>query len=176
MKAWFVDCEASFVEKESYSDEFIPTLIQSGYEQKCKEYIPGKLSWNDWQKCPVTCGEGIKNRIAKECVPSYAYCNQIQIQSVSCENDLCPDLFPVGSIIPWIPKPNIDVYDGVDYQHSPGWIKCDGIEVCDKGQFVGEEFGFNNIYFRINHLKLVYFLSKVKTFVYSPVVTWPTGY
>ena len=46
-----------------------------------------------------------------------------------------PQNIPIGSILPWVPKPNFNSGGSASFGDYPGWIKCDGIEVCTKGEF-----------------------------------------
>ena len=46
-----------------------------------------------------------------------------------------PQNIPIGSILPWVPKPNFSSGGSARFGDYPGWIKCDGIEVCTRGEF-----------------------------------------
>lgn len=47
-------------------------------------------------------------------------------------------IMPVGSLIPWIPRLNTTDDNMASYLPAKGWIKCDGIETCDRGIFEGQ--------------------------------------
>ena len=47
-------------------------------------------------------------------------------------------IMPVGSLIPWIPRLNTTDDNMASYHPAKGWIKCDGIETCDRGIFEGQ--------------------------------------
>ena len=47
-------------------------------------------------------------------------------------------LLPVGSVLPWIPKPHDEFESTASYDDFIGWINCDGVEICDDGIFKGE--------------------------------------
>ena len=107
----------------------------------CKKEVEGKLSWNDWGTCSASCGGGARIKIAHSCVPEYAVCNDIPIIEEPCNSSICPDMpstyLPPGTIISWVPKPNLDAPDSV-YFDDDTWIRCDGTETCKQGRFVGQ--------------------------------------
>ena len=126
-----------------YTEGFLSSFESSDFFTSCKKTIVGKLRWNDWSHCDVSCGGGLKWQTAKECVPSYAHCYDIQIKEKPCNLETCPYVpphnIPIGSIIPWIPRPNQDASQAdTDYVNYEGWIVCNGKETCLKGSYAGE--------------------------------------
>ena len=99
-----------------YTDSFLTTFEKSDFFTVCKRTVEGKLRWHDWGNCDVSCGGGVRLLIAKECVPSYAHCYELPIQEKPCNTEECPYVpphnIPIGSIIPWIPRPNEDSSQG----------------------------------------------------------------
>ena len=47
-------------------------------------------------------------------------------------------IMPVSSLISWIPRLNTTDDNMASYLPAKGWIKCDGIETCDRGIFEGQ--------------------------------------
>ena len=47
-------------------------------------------------------------------------------------------ILPAGTIIPWVPRLNSKDDLLATYHEAKGWIKCDGIETCDRGLFEGQ--------------------------------------
>ena len=128
-------------------ETFLSAFQSSQFFATCKQSVNGKLSWFEWENCSKTCKSdqkcGVRIRIAESCVPEYAVCKQIQVQREECNCQACPPPepalteLPIGSIIPWVPKPSSSATGSVHYKSYAGWIKCDGIETCDQGPFKG---------------------------------------
>ena len=124
-----------------YSQAFIEELGASKFKDVCLHFITGKTIWHDWEECSKSCRNndkcGYRIRLAEKCVPSYAVCRNALIQREDCNCDPCPQVLPdvpVGSLLPWIPKPNQGVHAVVAETYK-GWIKCDGRSVCSEGTF-----------------------------------------
>ena len=145
IETWFTTCEATITEVEMYSSDFLTTFESSAFFVSCKNLVAGKLRWKNWEECSKSCKAddkcGVKIRIADECVPSYSICKQIQIQTSDCNCNDCPDeisSLPIGSIIPWVPKPNKSAGNTTSLTSYPNWVKCNGIDVCLNGPFKGQ--------------------------------------
>ena len=105
----------------------------------------GQIQWHEWEKCSQSCSSdgtcGVQVRYAKSCTPETSTCSEIQIQRKDCGCNACPapppalTELPIGSIIPWVPKPSSSVSNTVNYNSYKGWIKCDGVEACSDGPF-----------------------------------------
>ena len=138
---WFHVCDRFGIDIEMYSNDFLQSFEKSDFFSRCKTQVEGKLSWNDWGACSASCGGGAKIKIAHSCVPEYAVCNDIPIIEEPCNPSICPDMpstyLPPGTIISWVPKPNLDAPDSV-YFDDDTWIRCDGAEKCKQGRFVGQ--------------------------------------
>ena len=111
----------------------------------CKSSVEGKLSWNQWGDCNVSCGGGLKLRTAKACVPSYARCYDMQIIEEVCNEESCPVIpegpstyIPPGTIISWVPKPNKSSTSSGFPLNDDTWVICDGVTTCKKGLFTGQ--------------------------------------
>ena len=74
-----------------YSDEFLDTFRNSEFYVRCKSSVTGILTWYDWEKCSLSCGGGMRVRIAAQCVPEYAVCEGLQIQREDCNDFECPE-------------------------------------------------------------------------------------
>ena len=138
---WFHVCDRFGHDIEMYSNDFLQSFEKSDFFSTCKKEVEGKLSWNDWGTCSASCGGGARIKIAHSCVPEYAVCNDIPIIEEPCNSSICPDMpstyLPPGTIISWVPKPNLDAPDSV-YFDDDTWIRCDGTETCKQGRFVGQ--------------------------------------
>jgi len=105
----------------------------------------GQIEWHEWEKCSQSCSSdgtcGVQVRYAKGCTPATSACSDIQVQRKDCGCNSCPapapalTELPIGSIIPWVPKPSSSVSNTVNYNSYKGWIKCDGVEACSDGPF-----------------------------------------
>ena len=139
---WFDACERCRLDEiEIYTDDFLTTFEKSDFFATCKNTVEGKLSWNDWSDCSVSCGGGYKLRIAHACIPSYAHCFDLPVVEDSCNTELCPVIpstyLPVGTIISWVPKPNKNTENRV-LPDSESWIPCNGVDKCKTGVFAGQ--------------------------------------
>ena len=56
----------------------------------------------------------------------------------SCDFDTETLMVPIGSIIPWVTRPNLNFYQNVDFRDWPGWILCDGNQTCSEGPYKGQ--------------------------------------
>ena len=125
-----------------YSDSFLSSFERSDFFTQCNKSVAGKLKWNKWVDCSVTCGGGHKFRTAKECVPAYAHCYDLQIMEESCNQQACPEspstFLPPGTIIPWVPKPQKSSTSAPYTFSDDTWVICDGITTCKKGIFKGQ--------------------------------------
>ena len=132
----------SKIETDLYSQKFLTSFDQSDFFQNCQTSVEGKLDWNQWGNCDVSCGGGVKLKTAKSCVPSYAHCFGMQVIEEPCNQQACPansmayDV-PPGTIISWVPKINQDSPDRFPLNDDT-WIMCDGIEKCKKGIWEGQ--------------------------------------
>ena len=112
-------------------------------EETCNnESCPvGTWQWSEWGECTVSCGGGVRTRIPQSCEPQNAVCNDIPILEESCNPSNCPDMpspyLPAGTIISWVPRPNINAPDNV-YFDDETWIECNGVITCKKGRFEGQ--------------------------------------
>ena len=138
---WLHVCDRSRVEVDMYTESFLTTFEKSDFFPTCKMTVAGKLSWNDWGNCDVSCGGGRRLRLAKECVPAYARCYDLPMLEEPCNPETCPELpstyLPPGTIIPWVPRPNKSFTESFFFQHD-AWIVCDGSTTCKKGMFTGQ--------------------------------------
>ena len=87
---WLYSCDRSRIFVEMYSDEFLRTFEKSDFFLTCKKSVEGKLSWYEWGECSVSCGGGVKTKIASSCVPDYAVCYGLQIHQKACNEVDCP--------------------------------------------------------------------------------------
>ena len=90
VRHWLEDCDRSSVEFELYSDKFLREFEASKFYLQCQAKVKGILSWYEWGECSVSCGGGVKLRMASECVPTYAFCKELQVQQESCNLVDCP--------------------------------------------------------------------------------------
>lgn len=138
---WLHVCNRSRADVDMYTHEFLTTFEKSDFFSSCKKTVAGKLKWNDWGDCSVTCGKGSKIRVASSCIPTYAYCYDMQVLEEQCNTQDCPDMpsnfLPAGTIVSWVPKPNKDSPDTTTF-NSDTWIMCDGVETCKTGRFSGQ--------------------------------------
>ena len=138
---WLHVCDRSRVDVDMYTDQFLNSFEKCDFFSTCKNTVEGKLQWNEWGGCSVSCGGGSKIRIANSCVPSYANCNGIPILEEPCNREECPDMpsnfLPAGTIVSWVPKPNKDCPDRTVFDDDT-WIMCDGHETCKTGRFAGQ--------------------------------------
>ena len=140
---YFEACEAMQIStEEMYTDIFLSEFQSSIYFNQCKNFVEGKLSWNPWLPCSVSCNGGIRIQLAEECIPNYSRCDQLPVKQEICNTDACPFQptsfdAPPGTILAWIPKPNKNSVDGGS-TIPENWIKCDGIEKCPTGPFINE--------------------------------------
>ena len=111
------------------------------------EKDPGHFEWFDWEKCSQTCSSdgncGVQVRYAKECQPVGSVCDGVPVERRDCGCQSCPPdnsrlELPIGTIIPWVPKPNRFVSNTESFHSYHGWIKCDGLETCSDGPFKGK--------------------------------------
>ena len=98
----------------------------------CKTELNGLWFWNPWRKCSQGCSTdglcGSQIRLADHCEPDYATCLGLQVQEKVCGCEKCDYQtegvqLPVGSILPWVNRPNMLVPSGVgvDYKSwKPG--------------------------------------------------------
>ena len=128
-----------------YSNTFLTRFEESTFMEKCSNALDGQISWSEWEECSKSCKTndkcGVRIRVARSCVPSYAFCKVIPIQRKDCNCIECtPDLsgLPVGTILSWVPRPNMFTTEKTSYKRHRGWIKCDGKEVCPSGVFEGQ--------------------------------------
>ena len=139
---WFHECSQSQQEVEIYSGVFLSSFENSHFISQCKTSVTGKLRWNKWLDCSVTCGGGYKLRTATECVPSYANCYDLPIMEESCNQQTCPEFpstfLPPGTIISWVPKPNKSSTSAPFAFNDDTWVVCDGVTTCKKGLFTGQ--------------------------------------
>ena len=95
---------------------------------ECKTKLNGKWSWNPWRQCSQGCSTdgtyGTKMRIANHCEPQYSLCSQLPVQEiecgcVECEYETENIQLPVGSILPWVNRPNkqAPLPKAVDYKN-----------------------------------------------------------
>lgn len=139
---WFQDCKKDLgtLEEDMYTDNFLSEFETSIYFDVCQQFVAGKILWHDWTECSKSCGSGIRFKMAKECIPSYANCLNLQVKQEQCNTEPCfygPDSdSPPGTIISWIPKPNKDAKNELPIPDK--WILCDGIQRCKTGPFVDE--------------------------------------
>ena len=139
---WLYDCSNSQRLVDMYSDLFLSSFQRSDFFTQCKKRVAGKLKWNKWVDCSVTCGGGHKFRTAKQCVPPYAQCYDLQIMEESCNQQACPEtpstFLPPGTIIPWVPKPHKSSSSAPYAFSDDTWVICDGTTTCKKGLFKGQ--------------------------------------
>ena len=123
-----------------YTEQFHNEFESSIYFDSCKTFVPGKLTWYEWTGCSKSCGTGHRHRMASECIPSYAYCHEVQVKQERCNTNVCLDEIydktPPGSIMSWIPKPNSNA--GTSLPIPDHWILCDGRQRCSGGVFNGQ--------------------------------------
>ena len=65
----------------------VPVINESCNTIACQD---GQWTWNDWGECSHSCGGGVRIKIAQECLPHGAFCNEIPIQEEICNEDACP--------------------------------------------------------------------------------------
>ena len=139
---WFHECLQSQQEVQMYSGVFLSSFENCHYFSQCKTSVAGKLQWNKWLDCSVTCGGGYKLRTATECVPSYANCYDLPIMEEPCNQQTCPEFpstfLPPGTIISWVPKPNKSSSSAPFAFNDDTWVVCDGVTTCKKGLFTGQ--------------------------------------
>ena len=135
VELWFDKCEKSYDPKTNYSALFLNEFEKSYFFEFCKSELNGIFTWYDWQRCSQSCSSdetcGTQLRIAKSCEPSYAICSQIQVEERACgckkclynEAQFLTVQIPIGSIIPWVPKPSSAVSNEVKFDEWQGWIK-----------------------------------------------------
>ena len=143
MDYWLHICERSRIEVEMYSDNFLREFESCAFFGQCARDVEGKLSWNNWGNCDVSCGGGVRLRVAKSCVPDYALCNSLNVLEEPCNSEPCPDMpstyLPPGTIISWVPRPSNSINETEEFSfNNDTWIKCDGIETCSQGLWAGQ--------------------------------------
>ena len=135
------NCNDARKDVELYTEDFLLTFEKSDFYSTCKNEVEGKLIWNDWGKCSLSCGGGIKLRTARRCTPEYAHCYELPIKEEPCNDQVCPEFpstfFPPGTIISWVPKPNANAPDKISFDDDT-WIECDGRTTCKTGRFTGQ--------------------------------------
>ena len=65
----------------------IPILERSCSNQICPI---GQWTWNEWSKCSLSCGGGIRMKTADECIPKGAVCEETPIIQEACNEEACP--------------------------------------------------------------------------------------
>ena len=129
-------CQSMYDPPSSYSETFLAEFEKSYFFDTCKNELNGMLKWNDWQKCTQSCTTsdstcGAQIRVAITCEPSYAVCSDMPIEQRNCGCETCQYResssqaveVPIGTILPWVPKPNELALDSVSYDEWQGWIK-----------------------------------------------------
>ena len=120
---------------DSYSEAFLTEFEKSYFFDSCRKELNGLIKWNDWQKCTQSCSSdntcGAQIRVASTCEPSYAACSKFPVEERECGCEACQYResssrvveVPIGTILPWVPKPNELTPDDVKYDEWRGWIK-----------------------------------------------------
>lgn len=99
--------------------------------------------WENWGSCTQECSNdnptrcGIQIRTAS-CYPAHAICEGVSVEQKTCGCGSCPISeanLPVGSIIPWVRKPNSGAHGSRSPKQFKKWILCDGRQRCDRGDF-----------------------------------------
>lgn len=142
VESWFEECNdiLGTDSENMYTEEFQSEFESSMYFDKCQIFVAGKISWHEWTECSKSCGGGLRFKLAKDCVPSYAHCLELPVKQEVCNSEPC--LYgantdsPPGTIVAWIPKPNLNAE--FDAPIPDKWILCDGKQKCRSGNYQNE--------------------------------------